>query len=166
MKLLAAPACLFLLVATATAADKDFTSEDGKYAVTFHAKAKYKLGSIKDNGLVAPFVEAKVGENVQKVMHFDLPEVARGLESGKLFDGGVDGEIKKGDGKLLSSKDFEWGPGKLPARDFVIEVKKRTTLFRMIRNGDRFYVLIAGGVDNFHTSDAAKAFLDSFEITK
>ena len=166
MKLLAAPACLFLLVATATAADKEFTSEDGKYAVTFHAKAKYKLGSIKDNGLVAPFVEAKVGENVQKVMHFDLPEVARGLETAQLFDGGVNGEVKKQDGKLLSSKDFEWGPDKLPARDFVIAVKKRTTQFRMIRSGDRFYVQIVGGPDDFHTSDAAKAFLDSFEITK
>ena len=163
---LAAPACLFLLVATATAADKDFTSQDGKYAVTFHAKAKYVSGSVKDGGLVAPFVEAKVGENTQKVMHFDLPEVARGLETGKLFDGGVDGEVRKQDGKLLSSKDFEWGPDKLPARDFVIAVKKRTTLFRMIRSGDRFYVLIAGGTDDFHTSDAAKAFLESFEITK
>ena len=78
-------ACLFFLSATATAAEKDFTSEDGRYAVTFHAKAKYKLGSIKDNGLVAPYIEAKVGDNVQKMMYFDLPEVARELETEKLW---------------------------------------------------------------------------------
>src|SRR5438874_244490 len=166
MKTLLGSVVFLLFSGGAFAADKDYTSEDGKYAVSFLAKARYRSGSIKESGITSPFIEAKVKDNYQKVMHFDLPEAARDVATDKLFDGGVDGEVNKTKGKLLSSKDLKWGPDKLPARDFVLEIGKHTTRYRIIRNDLRFYILIAGGPDEYGTGDEAKAFFDSFELTK
>ena len=156
----------FFAMPTPAADEPNFTSEDGKYEVTFLAKMKYRSGVLKEGGIASPFIEGVANENRLKVMYFDLPEAVREVEPKKLFEGGEEGEIKRVKGKLVSSKDGKWGPDKLPYRDFVLTINDQTFRYRILLVDLRIYIIIAGGPKEFGTGKEAAKFIDSFQITK
>ena len=103
--------------------------------------------------------------NAYMVSYTDFPEGAAKPEaSGKLFDGVRDG-LKK-DGRLIEETDVGVGTDKHPGRDIEIEKDKKRMKFRVVLRDGRLYQVAVIGTQSFVKGRDAKAFLESFELTK
>ena len=158
-------AVLLLAPFSATAADKKYESESGKY------KAAFPAGDVKENtgtagGLATQqsILQAKGREF--EVLFADLPEAAKTLDPKVIFDGGEQGALKDNKRKRLASITFEYGADKLPAREFTVKEGKVVARAVMILKDNRLYVLTMTGPDNFTTAKEAYTFFESFEFTK
>src|SRR5262249_29653818 len=105
--------------------------------------------------------------NTFLVSYADFPDKATKPENhATLFEGIRKGVIGK-DGKLAGEeKKFEFGPDKLPAREFTVEKGKQRIRYRVILRDSRMYQIAAIGTEAFATGKEGTAFLESFQVTK
>ena len=149
-----------------------FTSLDGKYTARFPGKpkvaapqtARTALGDLQVN--VTTYATADA--SVFMVSHTDYPAAATKAENRKtLFDGVRDG-VKGSKGEVVSDKDIEFGAGKLPGREVVVDKDKgkQRVRFRAVLRDNRLYQVCVVGTPEFVAGKDATAFLDSLELTK
>lgn len=149
-----------------------YTSTEGKYAVRFPGKPKVAppqttksaIGDLQVN--VATYATADA--NVYMVSYTDFPAAAVKAENHKtLFDGVRDG-VKGGKGEVVSEKDVEFGAGKLPGRELVVDKDKgkQRVKFRAVLRDNRLYQVAVIGTAEFVSGKDATAFLDSLDLTK
>jgi hypothetical protein len=73
----------------------------------------------------------------------------------------------KGDGKLLTINDTQFAEGKLPAKSFLIEKSKQQYVKGVVLvNDGRVHQVLVIGPRAFVDGKEAKAFMDSFKLTK
>lgn len=157
-----------LTSATATAADP-FASKEGQYKIAFPGAPKLttkatetKLGAL--NVATATYANADGGTFM--VSYTDFPEGAIKPDGHAAFFDGVRDGVLAG-GKLIDSEaDTEFGSDKLPSRGFTVSRNKQHVKFRAILRGNRLYQVAVIGSDNFVVGKDAKAFFNSFELTK
>lgn len=147
-----------------------YASADGQFKARFPGKPKVTpqttksaLGDLK----VTVATYATADANVFLVSYTDFPVAATKPENRKtLFDGVRDGIKAKGE--LVSEKDTEFGPDKLPAREVTVDRdkgKQRIKLRAVLRD-NRLYQVAVIGTPDFVAGKDATAFLDSLELTK
>lgn len=163
---LAALAVVALVALTATAADEKYASKEGKFAVQFPDGEKVKTETKNAGAAKMEFAAVAAKGNEYMVMYMELPDAAQKLPPKTLLDAGEKGGVDNSGGKLLTTKDFEFGKDKLPGREFVIEKGEIKAASRIILTKTRLYVLTVAGPKDFATSKEATAFLDSFQLTK
>ena len=147
-----------------------YISADGMYAVKFPGKPKVALAQTTRSALgdltvnVATFATADA--NVYLVSYTDFPAGAVKPENRKtLFDGVAQGV--KGKGEIVSEKDTEFGAGKLPAREVVVDQEKgkQRVKFLVVLRDNRLYQVAAIGTPEFVAGKDATAFLGSLDLT-
>lgn len=163
---LAALAVVGFVALAATAADEKYASKEGKYTVQFPDGATVKNESKSAGAAKMEFAATELKGNGYMVMYMDLPDGAQNLPAKTLLDAGEKGGVDKSGGKLVTTKDFEFGKDKLPGREFVVEKGDMKAASRIILTKTRLYVVTVTGPKDFATSKEATAFLDSFQITK
>lgn len=73
----------------------------------------------------------------------------------------------KGDGTVVNSNDTQFGEGKLPAKSFLIDKSKQQFVKGLVLlNDGRVYQVLVIGPKAFVNGKEAKAFMDSFTLTK
>lgn len=147
-----------------------YKSRDGRYAVKFPGTPKVTeqtantdLGELTVT--VATYANSDGG--VFMVSHSDFPEAAtKAANRATLLDGIRDG-VKGRDGKQVGdNKAIEFGPDKLPGREFTIDKGKQRIRFRVILRDSRVYQIAAIGTAKFADGKDATEFIESFELTK
>ena len=154
---------------TAGAADDEkYTSKEGKFTIQFPKGAKVKTETKKsaDGNELHMTATAEGKEKLYMVMYGDLPETVKNVPPKTFFDAAEKGGVERSKGKLVSSKDIEFGKNKLPGREFVVEKDGNKIRSRTVLVDTRLYTVIVGGAKDFATTKEATSFLDSFEITK
>lgn len=145
-----------------------FRSADGRFAVQFPGEPKVQskaeksaVGEIK----LTSYTYATNESHILLVTFTDFPAAATKPENrGALFDS-VRDALRARDGKLVGSeKDFEFGPDKLPAREFTIDKGKQRTRYRVVLHGTRLYQQGAIGTADFVGGKDVAAFFDTFEF--
>lgn len=166
------PALVVALLALASGAGaqpKDgYKSAEGRFAAKFPGEPKTvtktektAVGELK----VAATTFATADNHIFIVTYTDFPAGATKPENrGALFDS-VREAIRTKDGRLVGAeKEFEFGPDKLPAREFTVDKGKQRTRYRVLLNGSRLYQQGAIGTAEFVGGKDATAFFDSFEL--
>ena len=69
-------------------------------------------------------------------------------------------------GKKVSSMDLEFGKGKLPGREIVLEKEGKFMRCQIIFGDPKMFVLTVAGTKDFATGKEGTDFLKSFEIVK
>lgn len=153
---------------TAAAADDEkYKSKDGKFTVAFPAGAKVKTETKKaGGGIDMKMTTVEAADKAYVVMYMDLPDAAKNVEPKMILDGAEKGSVSQSGGKLDSSKDIEFGKGKLPGREILVDKDGNKIKTWVIIDGVRIYVVAVGGPKEFATGKDGTAFLKSFEITK
>jgi hypothetical protein len=145
-----------------------YKSAEGRFAVKFPGPPKVvtkteksAVGDLKTSSTTY----ATNDSYILIVTYTDLPAGATKPENrGALFDS-VRDVIRTRDAKLVGEeKDFEFGPDKLPAREFTVDKGKQRTRYRVVLHGSRLYQQGAIGTADFVTGKAVAAFFDSFEF--
>jgi hypothetical protein len=164
-------AALFVLFAAALAAGQadqkpeKYASKEGKYIVGFPGKPMVetkKAGGVDLN--IAIVVKGLGGF---AVIHSDLPaEAAKAAKPKDLIDGGQKGLIDNFKAKVSSSKDFEFGKQKYPARELIAQKGATNLRIQIILVDSRLYQILVVGPEDMITGKEADAFFKSFEITK
>ncbi len=143
-------------------------SAEGKYGVRFPGKPKSSTAPVKtDVGTLTVHTSsfATTGGNVFLVIYTDYPPPPLRPEATEALLNGVRDGLTK-DGKLRSDQPAAVGPTKTPGREIVVDKGAHQLRYRVVLNGNRLYqVGVLGGMA-FVDGPEAKAFLDSFEITK
>jgi hypothetical protein len=158
---------LLALASDAGAQPKDiFKSADGRFAVKFPGEPKLVTKSEKTAVAelkLASFTYATSDGYIFIVTYTDFPAAATKPENrGALFDS-VREAVRTKDGKLVGAeKEFEFGPDKLPAREFTVDKGKQRTRYRVVLNGSRLYQQGAIGTADFAGGKDATAFFESF----
>jgi hypothetical protein len=164
-----AAAALFLPAALARPDVETYAPKDAGYSVKFPGKPKERTLKTKSAG---SDIELKLADyatqkgDLYGVSYYDLP-------GGKVADSAVNellGKIVnglKGEGKVTDSKDIEFGDQKVPGRSFTVEVSKQQfSRGLVVVRDDRVYQVFVQGSKSFAEGKEAKAFLDSFALTK
>lgn len=164
------PALLVLAAAPAVGQrGEKYESSAGRFSVRFpgppketNQLAKSQLGDLTAHTAAYALSDG----NAFMVSYMDFPEdAAKPEDSGKLFDG-----IRKGlqgdDGKLIDQIEVKVGAAKHPGRDIEIEKDRKRMKFRVVLRDGRIYQVAVIGTPSFVKGKDAKAFLDSFELTK
>ena len=147
-----------------------YTSTEGRYAVKFPGNpktttqtAKSGLGDLQVH--VATYATADA--NVYLVSYTDFPVAATKPENRKTLLDGVRDALK-GKGELSAEKDIEFGPGKLPGREVIVDRDKgkQRIKLRAILRDNRLYQVAAIGTAEFVSGKDATAFLESLDLTK
>jgi hypothetical protein len=146
-----------------------FTSKEGSYTARFPGTpkvstqtARTQLGELK----LATATFASTDGSAYLVTYTDFPAGAVTRETeGRVLDGIRDG-LKGQDGKVLSEKAIEFGPGKLPGRELLIEKGRQHMRFKVVLKEERLYQAAVIGTERFVKGTDATRFLDSFEIGK
>jgi hypothetical protein len=160
---------VFLPVALARPEAETYAPKDAGYSAKFPAKPSARVMKTRSP---AGQIELKMADyTTQKgdlygATYYDLP-------GGKIADPDVKELLTKivnalkGDGKLVDSKDLEFGDLKLPGKSFTIDLGKQQFLrgFAVVRD-ERVYQVFVQGSKSFAEGKDAKAFLDSFTVTK
>lgn len=165
-KLLAAVAVLVCAGLVGGADDEKYKSKDGKYTVSFPADAKVTTKTQEAGGVSMKFAQVEQKDKAYIVMYMDLPEAVKDVPVKNLLDNAEKGSVKETKGKLLDSKDIEFGKKKYPGREFVVEKDGSKIRSRIIVVGIRVYVVVVGGPKDYATGKEGDSFLDSFELTK
>jgi hypothetical protein len=146
-----------------------FAPKEGHYKVRFPGKPKEETKTVESaigDLKVSTATYALTDGSVYMASYTVFPDGAAKPEDRRtLFDGARDG-LKGKDGKVLSDKDAEVGPDKLPGRDVEIEKDKKRMKFRFVLRDGRLYQIAVIGSATFIASKEATAFFDSFELTK
>jgi hypothetical protein len=166
MRSILAAGVFALLAAGVEAQDaKTFESKEGKYTVNFPGKPT--TNTSKAGGIDLNITIVEKGGGGYAVIHSDLP--AEGVKAAKakdLLDGGEKGLVTNFKAKVTSSKDFEFGKQKLPARELVAEKDPLNLRIQIILSGNRLYQVFVVGSKDMVASKETDAFFKSFEITK
>ena len=154
-----------------------FASEAGRFAVKVAGKettdAKQIAYGANPEQTVARTTtkwDAPPPGGTFSVTYADYPELFKGLGD-KLLDGARDG-IKGPDGlggTVQSEKPAEVaGPddAKVAGREVVVRAKKNWVRVRLVVVELRLYQVMVTGTEEAVNGDAAKQFLDSFQLTK
>lgn len=145
-----------------------FKSADGRFAVQFPGEPKVQskaeksaVGELK----LTSYTFATNDSHIYLVTFTDFPAGATKPENrGALFDS-VREAIRTRDGKMVGTeKEFEFGPDKLPAREFTIDKGKQRTRYRVVLHGTRLYQQAAIGTAEFVGGKDVAAFFDTFEF--
>lgn len=161
---------LLALASTAGAQPKEgYKSADGRFAVKFPGEPKAHVPKPETTAVgkltLATFTYATSDGYIFLVTYTDFPAGATKPDNrGALFDS-VREAIRTKDGKLVGAeKEFEFGPDKLPAREFTVDKGKQRTRYRVVLNGSRLYQQGAIGTPEFAGGKDATAFFDTFEL--
>jgi hypothetical protein len=141
----------------------------GRYSVRFpgppeekNQLAKSQLGDLTVHTATYALSEG----NAYMVSYTDFPEgAARPEDTGKIFDAIRDSLLGK-DGKRIDETEVKIGADKHPGRDIEIEKDRKRMKFRVVLREGRLYQAAVIGTASFVKGRDAKAFLDSFELTK
>jgi hypothetical protein len=162
---------MFVLFAAALATGQDdkkpekYVSKDGNYSVGFPAKPT--TTSNKAGGVDLHIAIVEKGMGGFAVIHSDLPaEAVKAAKPKDLLDGGQKGLIDNFKAKISSTKDFEFGKQKYPARELVGAKDATNLRIQIILADNRLYQVFVVGPKDMVTSTDADAFFKSFEITK
>jgi hypothetical protein len=164
------PVIIVLMTAPLAAQRGDkYEPSGGRFSVRFPGQpkesnqaAKSTIGELK----VVTATYADSSGNAYMVSYTDFPEGAAKPEAGgKLFDGVRDGLVGK-DGKVHDDSEAKVGSDKHPGRDIEIEKDKKRMKFRVVLRDGRLYQVAVIGTPSFVKGRDAKAFLESFELTK
>jgi hypothetical protein len=152
-----------ILVAGQGKPSEKYESKEGKYSVQFPDKPT-KVTK-KAGGIDLHIAIVEMGMASFAVIHSDFPaEVTKIAKPKDLLDGGQKGFLDKS--KLNSSRDFEFGNEKYPARELFGEKDKLNLRIQIILAGNRLYQIFVVGSKEQITSKEADAFFKSFEIAK
>ncbi|MFO0822221.1 MAG: hypothetical protein U0792_03745 [Gemmataceae bacterium] len=164
---------LLLLVLVPTVAlgqgTDSYSSKDGMFTAQFPGKPKENtqkrntpLGQLQ----VAATTFAMADGSAFLVSYTDFPPgTVTATTRASLFDGARDA-LAASKGKVISEKQLEFGPEKLPARELVVQMGDDQAIFRLVLRGDRIYHVAVMGKTAFVSGAKATKFLASFEITK
>ena len=161
---------LAVLFASTLAAGQDkppekYESREGKYSVQFPGKPNKTTN--KAGGIDLHIAIVEMGMGGFAVIHSDLPPEATKVAKPKaLLDGGQKGLIENFKAKVTSSRDFEFGKEKYPARELVGEKDKLNLRIQIILAGNRLYQVFVVGSKEQIMNKEADAFFSSFEIAK
>jgi hypothetical protein len=160
---------LLALTSAAGAQPKDvFKSAEGRFAAKFPGEPKLvtksektAVGELK----LASFTYATSDGYIFILTYTDFSAAATKPENrGALFDS-VRDAVRTKEGKLVGAeKELEFGPDKLPAREFTVDKGKQRTRYRVVLNGSRLYQQGAIGTADFTNDKDATAFFDSFAL--
>jgi hypothetical protein len=142
-----------------------YSSKEGKYSVNFPGKPM--VTSNKAGGVDLHIAMVEQGGGGFGVIYSDLPaDAAKSVKPKALLDGGQKGLIDNFKAKITTSKDFEFGKQKYPARELVAEKDPINLRIQIILVDNRLYQLLVVGPKDIITGKDADAFLKSFEITR
>lgn len=142
-----------------------YVSKEGKYTAAFPGKPMLESRKVGEVALHSALVQK--GAGVFSVFFNDVKETAgKSTKPKEILDGGQKGVVDNFKAKLTSSKDFEFGKQKYPARELVAEKDGNTLRFQIIVAGNRLYQVFVVGPKDMVMGKEADAFLKSFEITK
>ncbi len=163
-------ALLFTLAAPSLGQNpSDYASKDGQFTVRFPGKPRETNQKVKsDLGELRVFVAtyARADGSGFMASFTDFPgEGARAENRTRLYDGARDG-MKGSDGKVISEKDIEVGPDKLPGREVELKMGKQRIRARFVLRDGRLYQVATLGSAEFVKSEQATSFTDSFQLTK
>jgi hypothetical protein len=161
---------LVAFVGVACAQQSEYTSGEGKYAVKFPGAPKVTSQATKSavgELTVNIATYANSDGNAFLVSFTDFPEAATKAENHATLFGGIRDGVKGKDGKIPGEeKALEYGPAKLPGREFTVEKGKQRIRYRVILNNNRVYQVAVIGTQEFVTGKDGTAFLDSFQVAK
>jgi hypothetical protein len=144
-----------------------YSSPEGKFKVRFPGTPKVATKTTKtDLGELAVTVAtfATSDGHVYMVSYTDFPAAPKPENRAMLFAGVRDGI--KSDGKQVGAdKVLEFGPDKLPEREFVVDKGKQRIRVRAVLRDARMYQIAAIGSVDFAGGKDASLFLESFELT-
>ena len=142
-----------------------FVSKEGKYTAQFPTTPETQ--SKKAGGVDLHMTMAKRSMGGFAVIYSDLPaEAVKAAKPKDLLDGGQKGLIDNFKAKITTSKDFEFGKQKYPARELVGAKDAINLRIQIILVGNRLYQVFVVGPKDLATGKEADAFFQSFEITK
>jgi hypothetical protein len=172
--ILPALACTAFLT---TALADEYTSEAGKFTVTFPGKTKEKT-KLKETTVPLPdgtkttmhsahFEYADNNDEYSYLASYtDYPENTLKVAPQKILAGVRDDRVKGG--RLLDDKEITYGDDKVPGREFAIENDQQGFMrFRVYLRGTRLYQIAVTAVTNEGiVSQKSDKYLDSFKIAK
>jgi hypothetical protein len=142
--------------------------KDGRYQVKFPGRPKDTKQTVRselgDLRLVTA-TYANADGHTWFVTYTDYPAaaIAPGKVRQSLLDALRDG-LKGMNGKVVSEKEIESPPAKVPGREVVLDRGKETVRARLLVKDNRLYQVAVLGLGEFATGKDATAFLDSFEV--
>lgn len=163
-------AAAFLPAALARPDAEAYSPKDGGYTVKFPGKPAEVTQKPKTPAgeLEVKLAVYSTGKGEAFVTAYNDVPGGRAVPADKTaeFLAGVLNGVK-GDGKVVKSEDTQFGEKKLPARSFTIEKPKQQFMRGFILVADaRVYQVMVIGSKSFTDGKVAKAFLDSFALTK
>lgn len=169
----ATPSAVLLLALVGASAAQDkidlkvYASAEGKFKVQMPGEVKTTKKDVEAGGkkMVMNFASATSGKDRAVVMtYLDLPDpIGEGARKSTVEKTATAAAQK---GKVISSKERDHGPDKLPGRDCLFENDKHFVRYRSVLSGQRLYQLMILGPKEFVTSKVADGILDSLEVSK
>jgi hypothetical protein len=164
-----------VLLAPVTARDrppklKTYTSKTGRFQVKLPHEPETEtktlvIGPGNQSVKVTTMKSAGPGSTVFAVTYADYPASFSNVPTRQILDGVRDG-LKSTDGKVTEDSETFLGTDKLPGRQLRIDARRRAIRARVFLVGHRLYQVMVTGPADQVGSDAADAFLDSFELLK
>jgi hypothetical protein len=172
MRLLTA-ATLVLFIASYSNADDKFElkSKDGRFTVTFPSKPMETTQEVplkgSDEKIKVTNHVVEVDKKSAYIVAFnDYPAGVLAPNAQDVLKGVRDGNMGP-EGKLGEEKTGTFGADKLPMREFTFTKNDLHFRNKLILDGTRLYqVMIVADSEKALTNDMAKAYYDSFSITK
>ncbi len=162
-----AAACVAPVVLARPAAEV-YTSKAGGYSATFPGAPKEETKTQRGpTGEVKVYLAyfAQANGAAYLTSHHDYPGKPTAEQQKTILDAVVKGATPK-DGKLVESKDLEFGADKLPGRAYQVDRPKLSVRGIVVYKEGRVYQAIVSGPKDFVGGKEATAFLDSFAVTK
>ena len=151
-----------------------FASTEGRYSVKVAGKDSTDTKQIAYGADPAQTVTRTITKwdapppgGTYSVTHADYPELFKGLGA-TLLDGARDG-VKGPDGlggAVISEKPVEVGGEKVVGREVVVRARKNWVRVRLVMVELRLYQVMVTGPEEAVNGEAAKQFLDSFQLAK
>ncbi len=155
---------LCVLSCGAAAQDAKYESKAGRYSVTFPGKPTVE--SLKAGNLELNLAKVERGSGGLMVVYTDLPaEVSKETPKSVLDDSEKEllGGFKT---KATRSKDIEFGPRKLPAREVTAVQGETHIQITLVLSDTRLYQLLVVGPKELVEGKDAATFFKSFDVTK
>lgn len=167
--LVVAAVAFFLPVALARSDGETYTPAVGGYTVKFPGKPqettrKVKAGRVELEVRVASYATAKGEAYLTSVTPTAVPPG----NPQEYLGGVVKGLADAFEGKLTENKEHDLGEERHPGRWFTVEKDRGRTLLRgfVVVHDERIYQVTVSGPKAFVDGKEARAFLDSFKLTK
>jgi hypothetical protein len=153
-------------LAAGAAGDEKYKSKDGKFAVLFPTGAKAETETKKVGISEVNLTKAQGEGKAFVVAYTDLPAAVKDVPAKAVLENAARTHAKQTGGKTVTSKEFEYGPDKMPGYELVTDKDGNKIKTQIVLAGARLYVVTVAGPKDFATGKGGAAFLDSFEITK